>query len=309
MSVAVASGYPQYADASIAYIPKLYAKLMVPKYYAASVLTAISNTKYEGVIRDQGDEVIIRTRPTITIFSYTKGQTLNPQTPSSPPVKLLIDQGKAYDFVIDVVDEKQADIVLSDEFLADSAEQMKIAVDTDVLGYVYTEAAAANKGATAGAISGAYNLGTTGSALAIDSTNALNVLTRVSSVFDEQNVPESDRCIVIPTWYRYLLLNGDLKNASLTGDDKSPVRNGRLGEVDRLTIYTSNLLSTTVDGGATCYNAFACHKDALTFAAQLVRNESLPATRTFGREYRGLHVYGRKVVKPEALVHLYIRKA
>jgi len=48
MSVTPAAGYPQYSDATINYIPQLFAPSTLVKYYAKSVLTAISNTKYEG---------------------------------------------------------------------------------------------------------------------------------------------------------------------------------------------------------------------------------------------------------------------
>ena len=60
MSVEPSSGYPQYADSDIAYIPQLYAANTLVKYYARSVVTAIANTKYEGDIKDKGDKVIIR---------------------------------------------------------------------------------------------------------------------------------------------------------------------------------------------------------------------------------------------------------
>lgn len=308
MSVAASAGYPQYADTAINYIPQLFAKTTLVKYYSKSVVPAITNTKYEGVIRDQGDEVIIRTRPDITVFDYKKGQQLNPETPSSPPIKLLVDKAKAYDFVIDAIDEKQADIVLSDEFTSDASEAQRIEVDTDVLGAVYADAAAENKGATAGKKSAAYDMGSTGSPISLTKTNIIEYLTTIGTLMDEQDVPEDGRFVVLPAWARWLIMNSDLKNASLTGDAQSLIRRGRIGEVDRLTIYMSNLLSTTTDGADTVTNIIAGHKDAVTFASQMVKNEVVPASRTFGREYRGLQVYGYKVVKPEALVHLYALK-
>jgi hypothetical protein len=306
MSVQAAAGYPQYANVDIAYIPHLFAKTTLVKYYAKSVVPAITNTKYEGVIRDQGDEVIIRTRPDINVFDYKKGQQLNPETPSSPPIKLLIDKAKGYDFVIDVIDEHQADIVLSDEFTSDASEKQRIEVDLDVLGNVYADAAAANKGATAGKKSAAYNLGVTGTPVELTKTNIIEYLTMIGTVLDEQDVPEDGRFVVLPAWARWLIMNSDLKNASLTGDSASVIRRGRVGEVDRLTIYMSNLLSTVSSDAAT--NIIAGHKDAITFASQMVKNEVVPASRTFGKEYRGLQVYGYKVVKPEALVHMYAKK-
>jgi len=305
MSVAVVQGYPQYADANIGYIPHLFAKTTLVKYYSRSVVPAITNTKYEGVIRDQGDEVIIRTRPDINVFDYKKGQQLNPETPSSPPIKLLIDRAKGYDFVIDVIDEKQADLVLSDEFTTDAAEKQRIEVDTDVLGSVYAQVHASNQGANAGLKSGTYNLGVPGTPVQIEKANVIEYLTMIGTILDEQDVPEDSRFAVIPAWMRWMIMNSDLKNANLTGDGQSIIRRGRIGEVDRLTLYSSNLLARNVADAAT--HIIAGHKDGITFASQMVKNEVVPASRTFGKEYRGLQVYGFKTVKPEALVHLYAK--
>jgi len=308
MSVASAAGYVQYSDTDISYIPQLFAPSVLVKYYAKSVIPAITNTSYEGVIKNFGDKVTIRTRPDITVKNYTKGMTLEDETPESPPVDLLIDQAKYYSFIIDTVDEKQADIVLSNEFTSDAAEAMRIKVDTDVLGTVYADAHASNQGATAGAVSESYNLGSAGSPVAVSKANVLDYLTMAGTVLDEQNVPENDRWGVLPAWMRYMLMNSDLKNVSVTGDPASTIRNGRIGEIDRLTLYLSNLGSKVADGAHTAYNVMFGQKDAITYAAQLVKNENLRADRKFGMKYRGLQVYGRKVVKPEGLVNLYCRK-
>ena len=114
--------------------------------------------------------------------------------------------------------------------------------------------------------------------------------------------------MVVPPWFRWLIMNSDLKNASVTGDGQSVVRRGRVGEVDRFTLYMSTLLADTTDGSNTVTNIMAGHRDAITFAAQLVKNESLPSPEEFGREYRGLQVWGSLVAKPEALCWLYAYK-
>ena len=136
----------------------------------------------------------------------------------------------------------------------------------------------------------------------------IEVLTLIGTVMDEYNVPEENRSIVVPAWFRYLIMNSDLQNASITGDPQSGIRNGRVGEVDRLTLFMSNLLSVVADSGNNVTNIIGCQNDAVTFATQLMKNETLRASDTFGREYRGLQVYGYKVVKPQGLVHLYARK-
>lgn len=291
------------------YIPKLYAPSTLVKYYAKSVVTAISNTKYEGQVTKQGDAVRIRTRPDITIRDRLKGAALQIETPSSAPVILEIDQAKYYAFVIDDIDEVQADIVLADEFTEDSAEQMRIAVDTDVLGAIYVDADAANQGTSAGKISQNLDLGATGDPLAVTKQNALEVLELLGLVKDEQNVPETNRWTVLPAWFRFLIMNSDAKNAALMGETPSIIRNGRVGMIDREMLYASNLLATTLDGTTTVTNIISGQMDAVTYAAQLTKNEAVRlVTEGFGWLYKGEYVYGYKVVKPEGLVHLYAYK-
>lgn len=308
MSVDVVGGYPQYADSAIRYIPQLFASATLVKYYAKSTVAAVANTKYEGVIKGQGDKVYIRTRPSITVRKYKKGQELESEAPSSAPIELNIDQAQYYDFIVDDVDEAQADIVLASEFTDDSGEQMRIQVDTDVLGTVYVDAHAKNQGTAAGAKSGNINLGAAGAPLSATKQNALEIVLLVGLVLNEQNVPESDRWDIFPAWFRFLLLNSDMKNACVMGDGPSRVLNGRIGQIDQTDLYMSNLLTVTPADNATATHCLCGHKDALTFAAQLSKNENLRAAKKFGTEYRGLYVYGRKVVKPEGLVHLYIYK-
>ena len=129
------------------------------------------------------------------------------------------------------------------------------------------------------------------------------------SVLDEQDVPENGRYLILPPTLIGLIKQSDLKDASLAGDGTSILRNGRVGMIDRFTIYLSNLLSTfTGGGGEAATNVIFGQRHALTFASQLIKNENLRAERTFGELFRGLQVYGFKVIKPEALGHARLFK-
>ncbi|HKJ72978.1 MAG TPA: hypothetical protein VKA19_02585, partial [Alphaproteobacteria bacterium] len=116
--------------------------------------------------------------------------------------------------------------------------------------------------------------------MAIDKTNVLDFIADLGSVLDEQNVPESDRWLVAPPWFTNLIKKSDLKDASLSGDNTSIMRNGRLGMIDRFTIYQSNLMAKTTDGSYSVTNMIAGHKSALTFASQLLNNETLRGEST-----------------------------
>ena len=325
MSVAVTSGYHvsgQTTDAYAAnFIPEVWSGKLQVKFYKSTVLGEITNNDWEGEIKGQGDKVHIRTIPTITINSYTKGMNLTNQVPTSTPLELNIDKGKYFAVVLDDINEVQADVKLMDIFTNDASQQMKIAIDGDVLGSVYADAATANKGATAGAISGDINLGATGAPRQVTSSNVLDMLLDMGQVLDEQNVPEDGRWVVLPAWMASMIKRSDLKQAYLTGDAVTPLRNGKIGMIDRFTVYISNNLSSGTDlgsdaaaggtGGAAdkkAWNIMAGTRDAISFASQITNVETLRAQSTFGNIMRGLNVYGYKVTKPEALVAGYVCK-
>jgi hypothetical protein len=290
------------------YNPTVYSGKLLVKFYEATVLAAIANTDYEGEIKQQGDTVIIRSTPTITIRPYKNGQVLQNEQPVSAPVTLLIDKGNYWSFVSKKLDDKQTDIKnYVENWTQDASEGMKIAVDTDVLGTFYADASAYNKGATAGYRTAGFNLGTSGSPVSITKSDVLDYIVDCGTVLDEMNIPETGRWMIIPAWMAGLIKKSDLKDASLSGDGTSVIRNGRLGMIDRFTLYKSNLLPTASDGGTCFYMPFGT-KHALTFASQLVDSEDLPNPFGFGRLHRGLQVYGYEVIKPEALGVLYGKK-
>ena len=130
----------------------------------------------------------------------------------------------------------------------------------------------------------------------------------VGTVLDEANCPESGRFLVIPAWMAGLIKKSDLKDASLSGDGTSIMRNGRLGMIDRFTLYMSHNLNVVTDGSFRAFSCVAGTKMGLTFASQMTEMESIRAESTFGNVIRGLQVYGFRVVKPEALAKLYVRQ-
>ncbi len=285
------------------FIPEIWSGKLLVKFYDATVLAQISNTDYEGEIKEGGDKVYIRTRPDIIINNYVKGAGLNYQDPESPNIELEIDQAKYFAFKGYDVDKMQADINFMNEFTADGGEQMKIEIDSDVLGAVYADAHADNAGNTAGRKSNDIQLGIAGTPLMLNKSNILDVIVDYGTVLDEQNVPESSRFLIMPPKMCGLVKKSELKDASLSGDGKSLLRNGRLGVIDRFELFTSNLLNVT--GGE--YDIIFGQKHALTFAAQFEKLEEVRAQNDFGDYIRGLNVYGYEVIKPEALGHSVAR--
>lgn len=303
MAYPTVAGQPQYSGV---FIPEIWSTKLIEKYYDSTVLSQISNTNYEGEIKNQGDKVIIRTMPTLDIHEYKIGQTLQHQRPNADTLELLIDKGFYWSAIIDDVVEKQQDIDQMNLWAADAAEQMKIKLDTRVLGSIVPDIAPENMGANAGRMSGNINLGETGAPIGLTKANILDYILWMGQVLDEQNVTEQGRFLLLPFWATTLLKMSDIKDASLTGDGNTPLRNGRVGIIDRFTIYNSNLLPRYTDGSATTTHLIAGTNYGLTFATQLTKTESLRAESTFGNIMRGLMVYGHKVIKPEVLTAAYV---
>jgi len=295
------------------FIPEIWSAKLIEKFYDATVLAAISNTDYEGEIKKHGDKIIMRSRPTITIRNYEANQELVVDRPSSPVLEMLIDQGKYFNLHLDDVMKVQSDIDLMNQWSADASEQMKIVIDTDCLTHLVAGATARNCGTGAGRISQNINLGVNGTPVTITRTNVIDYLILMGQVLDEQNIPENGRWVVLPAWASSLLKRSDLRDASLTGDGASVMRNGRLGMVDRFTIYSSNLLPTSATDGVSGNDAdgatyiYAGHKNAFTFASQLTEMEVIRSERAFGNLMRGLQVYGRRVIDSTAYCQLYAK--
>ncbi len=301
-------GHPDYTVTGSKFIPEIWSGKILKKYYDYTVLASITNTNYEGEIKNQGDTVFIRTVPTITIRDHAIGQKVTYERPESPPLTLLIDKGKSWGVEIDDIIKVQSDLDLLSQWTDDAAMQLKISVERSFFSAVYADPHASNRGTTAGVISAGYNMGVAGSPLAVTKVNVLDYIVDMGSVLDEQNVPETGRWIVIPTWMAGLIKKSDLKDASLTGDGTSVLRNGRLGMIDRFTLYSSNLLYSVVDGAVTAYYSMFGHNDGMTFASQLTKTETLRSQDAFADLLRGLKVYGHKTIKPEAIGVFYCYK-
>jgi len=309
------------------FIPEVWSGKLIEKFYAATVLGAIANTDYEGEIKNQGDLVKIRQRPTITISDYEAEIDLSIQRPSAPVQDLLIDEGKYFNLALDDVMEVQSDIDQLSIWAEDAAEQMKIAVDSDVLDDVTDVAGkgadidAANRGLTAGAISGDLDIGVAATPQFVSGSGAgvldgasaataekiVDFIIKCGQVLDEQNIPESGRFLVIPAWLAARIKRSELKDASLAGDGTSILRNGRLGMVDRFTLYLSNLILPAT-GTPTAYPLLFGTTAALTFAAQFTKLETIRSERSFSNLLRGLQVYGFKVVNGVALGLAHVAK-
>lgn len=343
----VQAGSPDYSsDSANKYIPSIYSALLVKKFYPQTVFGQISQTDYEGDIKDQGDTVFIRTRPKIETFKYKKGMVLPVQNPESPYVSLVIDQGEGFSFAIDRVDEFQTDLKLMNEWGDDASAQMKQVIDRNVLTSIAVAGAVAG-GKTATTITDsadadiayadftigkgalvaggttvkgtALTAGTTaGSTMglsdaAVSCATSANIIKQIlwyGRLLDENNVPDAGRFVVLPFWALQTLkdIGSQFAQVYASGQDKSPLLSGKVPGIDRFEIYGSNNLPATEESGDTTAVLFG-NKYATTFATQITESRMIENPFSFGKMMQGLQVYGSSIIKPSLLGVDFIKNA
>ena len=315
-TVDLAPGHPDYTqDGSNKNIPWAFSRKTVAKFYDSAIVANVTNTDYEGDIKQQGDKVVINTIPDVTISKYTKGSTVSWQDLESDAVEMTIDRATQFAFKMDKVDIKQfGDKAYMDKAATDAAQQQKVYVDEefilDIGGTTGEDsgAAAANEGNTAGRKSASYALGTSGSGITLTKTNILDKIIDCSGVMDEQNLPTDGRWIALPTWAINMIKKSDIKDVSMTGDGTSSLRSGQIGKIDHFMIYGTNLYTTISDTG-TFYTIMFGHMSAIAFAMQLTETEYFDKLETtFGKGMKGLQVYDWKIIKDTSLGCLYAKK-
>lgn len=272
----------------------------IPEVWAAELLVALEehhvaaqdgvvNRDYEGEVELFGDTVHINTLADPTIATYTKNVTvINPQTLATTDQTLLIDQSKYFAFEVDDVDKRQARDggQLLNKAAMRSAIGLRETLDTFLLTLM----------TTGGTVQAAQDVATADAAFLLLRTLRMKL--------NKQSVPTEDRFAIISPEFEALIL-GDNRfiDASRYGST-TPILNGEIGRAIGFRILVSNNLPAGTAGTPPEVSNFviAGHPMATTVAEQINKVVAYQPEDSFGDAIKGLHLYGGKVVRPEALI-------
>lgn len=271
--------------------PTIFSKNVLMFLKKSAIADYITTSEYEGEIAREGDSVKILKQPKVQIQKYIRGKKLESQDLIDEDLTLVIDQGNAYMFNLDDIEQKQMHVNFQALAEDGAVYALKDAYDMDILAVM-----AAGATAPASVQNVTIGFGTA------NSFTPLNLLARLARELDEDNVPVQGRFFVgSPEFYEWLRQeNGKFIEAQVIGGDKSEivrqhtVTKGTDLLVHNFVMYQSNNLPANT--------LIAGHKDATATASSITKAEVLRAESSFANIYRGLHVYGRKVLRPEALL-------
>jgi len=294
-----AAGYQNLPSGNWA--PAIYSQKVLKYFRRASVAEAITNTDYTGEIENYGDTVNILKEPTVTVASYGRGQTINTQTLADDQITLTVDQGNYFAFKVDDIEERQSHVNFEALATSSGAYALKKSYDFNVLNAINDGAATID--GTLG-VAGTAISGNTGDEIA-------NYISTAARVLDDNDVPGENRWLCASPQFYELLRQADSKimDASVTGGPSNLFN----GQVTDRKIHGFNLYQTNVmvvgSTGSDATNTFGpsgtsgeCdvlfgHMSAVATASHIAKTEVIRDPDSFSDIVRGLHVFGRKVLR------------
>jgi len=322
MAFTTSSGYGNLPSGNFA--PEIFSQKVLKFFRRASVAEDITNTDYTGEIENFGDTVNIMKEPTLTVTAYQRGSVINPQDLADDQITLVVDKANAFAFKIDDIEERHSHVNFEALATSSGAYSLKRKFDANILQNLSDAAgigASAVSGTTLTTTAAAGDIGTANAPINVETDdNGINMMLAMARLLDDQSVPEENRWFVAPPiFYQKAFQAGNkIAEVNITGDGTSPLRNGlaMVGTLAGFRCYKSTALNSTggtdqvtlTDASATLATdaseniVLAGHISAMATASHIAKTEVVRSTESFSDVIRGLHVFGRKVLRQEAIV-------
>lgn len=272
-----------------AFIPEVWSQKLNTMLEKDCVMLQCVNRNYEGDIKNQGDKVKIITPAAVSISTLDSSNiTYDALEPTS--TSLVIDQKKFFAFKIDDVAQVQANTDIMEAHLRNAKKAIEEVQDAYLLAQ-HAYASSSNV------------VGTEASPITLSKTTIYEQFVKLALCLKNSDAvsPEKRPWVVInPTIESYLLQSTEFINAHNVADET--LREGAIGRIAGMDV----LVSTNLTATSGKYYVLAGTNDAITFASQLSKIESLRDKDSFSDLVRGLYLYGAKTVQPKALAKMIV---
>ena len=294
------------------FLPSIYSRKVLNFFRKSSVVEAITNTDYAGEISAYGDSVKIIKEPVISVSDYTRNSDTTETRLTDQELTLVVDSAKAFKFIVDDIETNMSHVNFKEVASSSAAYALRDSYDAAVIATMFSGVSSSSPDHVLGAdnatdlAAGTFD-GTGNLDIGFGSSehDPIDVLARMARLLDEQNVPEEGRWFVAgPDFYEVL---GQASSKLLSVDfnaGQGSIRNGLVssGKLRGFDMYKSNNIAATSNAAGKCLGG---HISSTATAQTIVSTETLRDPTSFGDIVRGLHVYGAKVLRPEALVSAF----
>ncbi len=297
------------------FLPSIYSRKVLNFFRKSSVVEAITNTDYAGEISAYGDSVKIIKEPVISVSDYTRNSDTTETRLTDQELTLVVDSAKAFKFIVDDIETNMSHVNFKEVASSSAAYALRDSYDAAVIANMFSGVSSSSPdhilGADAAAATqtmGQHQGGTNSIDLTGSDgtgTDPLDVMAFMAKLLDEQNVPEEGRWFVAPpAWYEQLSQSGSKLMSVDFNAGQGSIRNGLVssGKLRGFDMYKSNNIAAASTASG---KVLAGHISSTATAQTIISTETLRDPTSFGDIVRGLHVYGSKVLRPEALVSAF----
>ncbi len=272
-----------------AFIPEIWSQKLNQMLEKNCVMLQCVNRNWEGDIKNQGDTVKIITPAEVSVSTLTSDNiTYSSLTPTS--LDLVIDQKKFFAFKIDDVAKVQSNTDIMEAHLNNAKKAIEEVQDSYLLG-LHTDVPEEN------------TVGTEELPITLDKSTIYENFVKLSLALKNSNAVHAGVrpwVIINPNIEAYLLQSPEFISAYNVADET--LREGSIGRIAGMDV----LVSTNLVDVSEKYYVLAGTNEAITFASQLSKIESLRDKDSFSDLVRGLYLYGAKTVQPNALAKMII---
>ena len=294
------------------FLPAVYSKKVLNFFRKSSVVEGITNTDYAGEITAFGDTVRIIKEPEITVYQYERGQDVTATKLTDQEINLVVDTANAFKFIVDDIETSMSHVNFKEVASSSAAYALRDAYDQGVLVTMFAGVSASSPNhilgsdnatdLAAGTFDGTGNLDI---GFASGEHDPIDVLSHMARLLDEANVPEEGRWFLAnPEFYEQLVQTSSKLMSVDFNAGQGSIRNGLVssGKLRGFDMYKTNNIAATSNAAGKC---IAGHMSSTCTAQTIVNTEVIRDPDSFGDIVRGLHVYGSKVLRPEALVSAF----
>lgn len=292
------------------FLPSIYSKKVLNFFRKASVVEAITNTDYAGEISAYGDSVKIIKEPTITVYDYTRGSDTTQTKLTDQEITLVVDSAKAFKFIVDDIETNMSHVNFKEVASSSAAYSLKDSYDAAVLTTMFAGVSASAPDHVIGADAAAGSAGVGETTASVDlgvasEVDPLDLMARMARLLDDQSVPEENRWFVAsPDFYEELSQSGSKLLSVDFNAGQGSIRNGLVssGKLRGFDMYKSNNIPSVSTATGQC---LAGHMSSTATANTILSTEVIRDPSSFGDIVRGLHVYGAKVLRDDAMVKAF----
>lgn len=272
-----------------AFIPEIWSQKLNALLYKNCVMLQCVNRNYEGEIKNQGDTVKIITPSAVSISTVTTDAiTYSELAPTESD--LVIDQKKFFAFKVGDIAQAQANQSIMDAHLQSAKNAIEEVQDAYLLGQ-HSNVVTDNI------------VGTETTPMALSTDTIYNNFVQLALKLKNANALNNNQkpwVVINPTIESYLLRSSQFISAYNVADET--LREGSIWRIAGMDV----LVSTNLTATSGHYYVLAGTNDAITFASQLSKIETLRDKDSFSDLVRGLYLYGALTVQPTALAKMIV---